>query len=84
MFSLFELINKEFQIYNKRVLECFYNETELNTILYKESEGILRTLCVILIGEKCFDEIVSEVGFSGFIHHYLMNNFNHLITTEQE
>lgn len=84
MTSLFEAINSEFQIYSQRISECLHNETELNTILYQESERTLRILCVMLMGEKRFDEIVSTIGFSGFIHYWLMNDFYHLVTTEQE
>lgn len=84
MTSLFEAINSEFQIYSQRISECLNNETELNTVLYKESERTLRILCVMLIGEKRFDEIVSKIGFSAFIHYWLINDFYHLITTEQE
>ncbi|WP_443092563.1 hypothetical protein [Basfia succiniciproducens] len=67
MSNIDELIKVEYKTYVERWNNYYDNSTELNLLLAKESEKILRILYAIKSDVNLYDDLGFDIGFSGFL-----------------
>lgn len=67
MSNIDEFIKVEYKTYVERWNNYYDNSTELNLLLAKESEKILRILYAIKSDVNLYDDLGFGIGFSGFL-----------------